>query len=628
MNKKIQRICAMLTLLLAVSERADALEQDSTIVENSTKVTLTDTTAVDTCQYQKFSGVQFDSTLIQGSTYGSFADIFDQLPGTYYFDRGSVGQLAEGFLFGGTPSFFLLDYDGLILNDPITGKAHLNLVPVESINNIGLLLSSVDSNSMFNTIGQTLQINSVDLAALPIRSRVAYRTGTGYDDVDARLGVQVSPILKINVGGILKNYSGTQFFSQYRAQKINLKIDRTFYNDWHFRYVLLANKFDLDVPYLENYNVPGEFRLPHQKDVRYDHGFILKRGRFKSTLQYTNLVREFYGYRHSVVDQLHKVNSLRLENKYNVPMSLFDLNIGARWNWDQLKSNEWGHHTRWDVAGKVSVLSTFSNNLLIVGDLQLNKTNNYSVFFQPAINLTWLLKQNIRLNSWYNRLFNAPNFESLYSAGPFRLGNEALSPEQMDQIGVAVNLSSQKVNVNIAHSFQHIKNHISVLQHYNEKDLPKTSDYQYANLENFQRYAFDAKGEYKFNNFLKLVTKGNIFVDFGSDVSMTNMPDYFAKGYLELHDYIQKLALDARVRIGGELLGPYLPSSPYSFLSTVLSDKTEIQSLPYVHALFIVRDVTLFVALLNPFNVEYQRLYNSPHPKAQLRWGFAWNFID
>ncbi|MBN1998998.1 hypothetical protein JW935_15675, partial [candidate division KSB1 bacterium] len=62
-----------------------------------------------------------DSTLFQGSIYGSFADILDQMPAVFIFQRGSVGQLANGFLFSGIGSNFILDYDGLILNDPLTG---------------------------------------------------------------------------------------------------------------------------------------------------------------------------------------------------------------------------------------------------------------------------------------------------------------------------------------------------------------------------------------------------------------------------------------------------------------------------------------------------------------------------
>ena len=44
-----------------------------------------------------------DTAAYQGTEYGSFADVFDYLPGCYFFDRGAIGQFAEGSLFAGRP---------------------------------------------------------------------------------------------------------------------------------------------------------------------------------------------------------------------------------------------------------------------------------------------------------------------------------------------------------------------------------------------------------------------------------------------------------------------------------------------------------------------------------------------
>ena len=615
-------------LVFFVAAAAPILAQDSTTVEIHRIAAIDDTTAMGPSRYQEFKSNQFDSTLIQGSAYGSFADIFDRLPGTYWFDRGSVGQLAEGFLFGGKPSSFMLDYDGLVLNGPLTGKVNLNLVPVESINTIGLVLSSVDRNSVFNPVGQTLQINSVDLAALPIRSRVAYRTGTGYDDNDVRLGIQVSPALKMNIGGILKNYAGTQFHSKYRAQKINVKIDRTIFKNWYMRYVLLYNKYDLDIPYLENYNVPGEFRLPHQKDNRYDHGLFLKRGNFKSTLQYVNLMREYYGYRHSVVDQLHDVNSVRLENEYLFPMPHFDLGIGSRWNWIRLESNEWGDHVRWEAGGVLSINSMLGKNKLLSGQVLLNKTRNYNLSIQPQVNLSWLFSENLKILAWYLRQDIAPSLERLYTNGPFVSGNRALKPETIDNIGITVQGESPKYTFFLSHSLQDIKNIIVISPDNNAVGPSLTAPAFFSNIKNIQQYVFDIQSDYRFYDWLSLVSKVKCIYQFNSNEYTINLPDYFAKFYISLHKNFARFDLDTTIRLGGEIVGPFKGANPYWENPWVYSENTNIQFFPHIHAIFKIGDITLFAALLNPLNMNYQRIYNLPHPKTQLRWGFSWNFID
>ena len=118
-------------------------------------------TSVDSLQVKKITPAifYFDSTFYRGSNYGSFADVFGRLPGAFFFNRGSVGQPAYGFLFSGNKSSFVLEYDGLVLNDPLTGRANLNLIPTESVGSMNYGIAEKRDNNFLPT-GQTLRNKS------------------------------------------------------------------------------------------------------------------------------------------------------------------------------------------------------------------------------------------------------------------------------------------------------------------------------------------------------------------------------------------------------------------------------------------------------------------------------------
>ena len=354
-------------------------------------------TSVDSLQVKKITPAifYFDSTFYRGSNYGSFADVFGRLPGAFFFNRGSVGQPAYGFLFSGNKSSFVLEYDGLVLNDPLTGRANLNLIPTESVGSMNYGIAEKRDNNFLPT-GQTLRIKSCDMASLPIKSRVGYRTGTGYDDNDVRLGIQASPKFKINAGGILKNYAGTTVHSKYRAQKVNVKLDRNLGDAWHLGYVFLMNKFDLDVPFAPGYVGPIELSQLHQKDVRYDHGFSIVRSRFHSFFQLTNLHREFYGYRHTVVDQVHDVFRLRSTSEYAQPLGFAKLNVGLNWQLVRLNSNDWGQHTSWELAGLANISNEAGEKIFWNAGAKISKARDFGPFVLPELRMHYAFNPKIK----------------------------------------------------------------------------------------------------------------------------------------------------------------------------------------------------------------------------------------
>ena len=94
MNKILnyKQIYLFFAFVLVINTNARADEPDSTTTGLKT--------SVDSLQVKKITPAifYFDSTFYRGSNYGSFADVFGRLPGAFFFNRGSVGQPAYGFL--------------------------------------------------------------------------------------------------------------------------------------------------------------------------------------------------------------------------------------------------------------------------------------------------------------------------------------------------------------------------------------------------------------------------------------------------------------------------------------------------------------------------------------------------
>ncbi|NOY60957.1 MAG: hypothetical protein GXO75_18765 [Calditrichaeota bacterium] len=569
----------------------------------------------------------FDSTFYQGSNYGSFADVFDWMPGAYFFNRGSVGQPAYGFLFSGNKNSFVLEYDGLVLNDPLTGMADLNLLPTESVGS--MKYGGVEKrDNRFLPTGQTLRIRSRDMASLPIKSRVGYRTGTGYDDNDVRLGIQPSPQLKINAGGLLKNYAGTTVHSKYRAQKVNVKIERSLGKAWNLGYVFLMNKFDLDVPFAPGYVSPIELSQPHQKDVRYDHGLSIANSKFHSFFQLTNLHREFYGYRHSVVDQVHDVTRLRSTSEYAQPLGFAKLNVGLNWQLVRLNSKDWGQHTSWELAGLANISNEAGEKIFWNAGAKILKARDFGPFVLPELRMHYAFNPKIKSVFWLNRQEIVPSLEARYVRGPFAQGNKKLETEIHDQFGIGLEGSNSRIKLFAAASLTHVQNEIALDPDKMTAAADTSGLAGYCNEGTYWRSSLDARIDLKLFSDLHLVSKIKLFKALNTNSQMTNLPVLSAFNYVQFSGVFFQGDLDARIRVGAEFLserfGPVPYYADYSPTTAVLNPVIT----PYLHGIFIIRDVTLFASLLNPLSLEYERVYGYPMPKAQLRWGFVWNFFD
>jgi hypothetical protein len=570
--------------------------------------------------------LSLDSTLIRGSDYGSFADVFDVLPGSFYFNRGSTGQPAFGSLFAGIGEKMALTYDGLELNDLLTGQADLNLVPTESVHTIDVLIAPQSRRDAFQPLGQTVQLSSYQLAQLPIRSRVAYRTGgNGYDDIDVRLGVQPTAKFAINLGGILKNYGGTTLHEKYRGQKVNLKLDRFINRSWSVHYVMLYNVFDLDSP-PHSPVFPGYL---HHKDARFDHGITIKKDHSLSILiQYSRLHREVYNPNRSTLSELHEADQFRLAGQWQRDIGLFQLSAGGQVKFVRLTKSDWGEH-RNDRAGLFVNLSRHWQRFRWHAGGRLEKFENQKPSLQPELFCNYSLRDSSNVFLWLQRRSITPSLQVLYENDKFALGNTALLPEEFNDCGIGFEKTGKRLAFFTSLSYSYQRRVISSVQ-----QAEMTQSLQPLLFQNFPRHSFasaDLNLQLTVTSWLALAGKVKFIYQEKHDLSLRNVPALFSHCYLQVHKILFKKDLNMYLRLGFTCMdkrdGGWYLDALYAPVGTV-NETLDGFIIPYIQGIFHIKDATLFVSMQNAIGNKYQRMYGFSMPESQLRWGFVWNFIN
>jgi hypothetical protein len=601
---------------LKTEKQLEALKEASL---NKSQSDSTKTAKIDTIKYfiketvkPMIGSLYFDSTLVRGSAYGSFGDIFDRLPGTFYFDYGSVGQLATGSLFAGIGEKFVLTYDGLVLNDLLNGYADLNLIPTESIQHIDVPVTQHRRSDVFSPLGQTLQLTSHQMAHLPIRSRVAYRTGkNGYDDIDVRLGVQASPRFAVNAGAVLKNYAGTSHYSKYRAQKINLKLDRYLNPAWSIHYLMLYNISDLNSPVFSVYNI----NYLHQKDSRFDHGFILKNGRsFSAVIQYTRLHRELYNPFRSRFDELHEADQIRVSPQWHTMAGRLQIAAGALYHSIRLKKSQWGTHRQSQTGFYLNLSQQSCRLAWLVG----GQIKNEKGWLQPELSVSYALRDSINLFMWALHRDLAPPVQALYADNVFEKGDAHLKNESSADYALGFERIGKKVSLFSSVGYSSLHN--AIFPSFQSQE----PGFAYQNLPAHYFFSADLTTNWQLFDWLLILTKAK-YIKQQHNFTWPNLPAVFACGYVQIHKILFQNDLNMYLRLGFSTMDSREESWSVSAQG---SQSLKPFFVPYVHGIFHIKDVTLFAAFQNVLGIDYQRMTDYPMPSALFRWGLVWNFLD
>jgi len=557
-----------------------------------------------------FPAWAIDSAAVRGTAYTSAADFFQLIPGLFLYRDNVPGQPAQAALFAYPAAEFQLEYDGLRLDDPLSGAIDLNLVPALSIERAAVVLSSSQRRCGARFPGSLIQVASRDMAGLPIKSQVSYHTGgSGYDDIDARLGARITPRLSLNAGGVIKGYDGAGAHRRFSGHKINLKLERRLSPLWRMRYVLLHNLFDRDR------FLPGP--LPdapdlthwHEKLVRTDHGLVLQRGRgLLFNVQWTGLEREQYGSRRALLDQT--LSAGRIFCFTRARLGAFE--FGG--SWSRIRAEINGPHHRWSAGGWFNAAANLPLGLAANLGLTAHKVRGYEAALEPEVLLTSPSVRTPFFVLWRRRV-RPPSLEQLHSDDVLRHGSP-LQPAlgQMFAAGLEAGRPA-------------LHGELTLSAHLSERSIVLAAEPspRYRNRDGTAVYALDLSLDAGLCRDVR--ASGSISL-IESEQQPVNRPDLLARFALEGGIKAFSADLEVRLKIGAEWLGRR--SGPRLWYASDPEDTISMDPvlIPVLQSILIVKDATFYLTYENPFSQSYERIYGYPAPGPQFRWGFIWAFVD
>lgn len=563
----------------------------------------------------------FDSTMIIGSRYVSFADIFDWMPGGYHFNLGGAGQLAYGSAFGAPAGEMVLEYDGLILNNPFTGLADFALLPTESMGHAGLVHSFFKSYG-YMPIGHSFHFHSRSIANNPIRSQVGYRTGYyQYDDVDVRLGILASKKLWLDAGGVIRNYGGLVSNQGYSGTQVNAKINRRFGSHWLTRYVLLFNLHDTEIPLPHRLQDVHDFVDPKKKDGRIDHAFLFRyKNNFSTTVHYTKFESELRAAEKSVYFEQNNAHVFRGTSELSLALRDMRWTSGLHALATFAESTSWGKRRDWQAEAYSVLDGRLTSMIRWHAAAKWVKNEDYAPRIVPEAQLFFTIDSTAALSLWANQIVTYPSMTARYALGPFAYGTGHLTFSTYNQIGLAGEKQFKHLFINAAGAMMQRKNQIAT--------FAAADRVRYTNMPTLTTISIDATLDYHFLSKWRLLLHGKFFSDFNADPAVTQRPGVYAKFFLQYHLVAFKGDLNARLRAGAFALGAR--QGPIPFYADFSESTVRLAPViyPYFHAVLTYRTAEIFFAYENYIDADVQYVYGYSMPQLWFRYGFIWHFVD
>jgi len=208
--------------------------------------------------------------------YTYAGDLLSAIPGLRVRDAGLTGQWAPCRIRGSSENQALIFIDGLLFNDPWTGFADLNVIPVE-------IMDKIEYYPLMNPFGRHAPGGAVNIVTRKWNfnqpfTHVVYRSGSqSFSDLDVTYAQPFTSYLRMTAGVLLKKYGETLEDSQYKAQKTRLQLQLKPASEIEIDYRLYNYRSSADIPYDQFFpDDTVSVMSPHLDIKRIDQDFSLR----------------------------------------------------------------------------------------------------------------------------------------------------------------------------------------------------------------------------------------------------------------------------------------------------------------------------------------------------------------
>ena len=562
-----------------------------------------------------FSVLEADSADLRGSDYSTFADIINTMPGSYHFDTGSMGLPSPLSLFASPADRFELEFDGLLLNDPLTQKADLKLIPTESIGTIQVLQNQC---SGYQT-GPAIKVTTHDHSFVPLHSKIAYRPGNFFrNQLDVRLGVQLNPTFALNAGAQTRLFGGIMPHSRFRSESWNVKLDKQFKNV-SLSYIWLQYRDHQRLPI--SGTLPGweSLKEPNQKQYRTDHALFFRFSQhISASIQATLYDRRDFAADYTIWNQSHHAKSLYIKAAYQNSFQSFQYQLGSFARLYKFSSDTWQDTEQSRSGGWIQV-SRQNNKLKWQAGTHLIHLSENDFYLLPRLLLTLETTQLSKLSAFAGQKITPVSIEERYGQSPFGVGNDSLLTGRIKNAGLSWEITKNRLKAYLSLAVE------------NREHMPAAAFrdglIRYINLESHTCTSIDLLLDYTFSHWQ---THGRIHANnnLSNAPVRVNRPDVYGRFYIAYRSTFFRNDLKLLLRVGGEFIGSREGST--AVYSDYSDDRINLRPalVPYAHLSAGIGDVDFFACIENFTGLNYQQIYGFDSPRSLIRYGLVWNFDD
>lgn len=385
-----------------------------------------------------------DEQEITASQSENLAGIIKNIAGIEITEYGSAGDIRAISIRGSSPEQVLILIDGIVANDPQTGKIDLGLIPADIIEKIEIYRGPASALYGANALGGVINIiTKKGLEAEEGRVKISYGS---YNTQKYQLSYQ-------DRGDDVDYYYISGQYYKTDGDRENSQLDKISFMGKMSTKIDQQTVLDLAVRYHDyKRGLPGSIDYPTANAQQNDSNFNINAKWQKKEEEKDINISAWYDFHRVYFDNpgewghtgpsIHKtqVAGIALDN------TLYDFSFGSKNDSNNNHTLTWGTELRQnrvsstdigkqhDLNGAVFIQDVWQTTILeklsVTAGLRYDHNQTFGGQLNPRAGIVYQLQDDISLHASIGRAYRAPTFDDLYWPNDgYVVGNPDLLPE-------------------------------------------------------------------------------------------------------------------------------------------------------------------------------------------------------
>ncbi|MBD3288533.1 ECF transporter S component [candidate division KSB1 bacterium] len=555
--------------------------------------------------------------------YKDLSEVLSYLPGFFQRDLAYPGQPAYAYHRGLPSKYYSVFFNGHPIKDPHTNKTDLNVLPVESIQQIRIE-NEIQSRFFENAIN----IYSERYNWEAPYTRVYFHKGPSeFSDVDVTFGQKITPKMDAIAGLTLKGFSGPgaqhpnsleqhtgRFFAEYRLSPGTV-----------FLYSFLYNRIKA---HLVGARQPsGEYATPNARSLRfrYDNALTLRQNilntdfhNWITTLYFSALSNELNDSEFDIPNDYHyKYFGLNSVLYYNFSGHYLTATTNAEHTWTDAADIKKRNRTIFSIGLRDDFY--FSERFGFRAQASVKGASGQGIVSEAGAGVFFDIRDRLKTTLGVLRTVRFPTLFELYT-DEFIIGNPDLSDETIRKAYLEIDLQPFESLHLISQLY--VKNVDDLLQYQFTEDESVTL----TNGESDTYFGADIEGNWNLFWGLQLGSVAS-FVDL-KDRFLEEVPRAMLFGYLQYENSFFRNDLHLTLRFDSRFWDERWGISSYGYTFTPDYVILPADAVINANAFIEVGPMKFYIAMENILDRYYELIYGYPRDGRTVHYGLRWEFLN